>query len=93
MFNPFSRKQPKLDPRKDYEALGKQVMALYDAINPDRKGLYRTAFLKGVLTGLGSVVGATIVIALIAGILSLVGHIPFVGPITDNVRGTLEHKQ
>jgi hypothetical protein len=93
MFNPFSRKQPKPDKRKDYETLGKQVMALYDAINPDRKGLYRTAFLKGVLTGLGSVVGATIVVALLLWILTLAHHVPFVRDITDNARSTLQQKR
>lgn len=92
MFNPFSKKQPKPDKRKDYQALGKQVMALFDAINPDRKGLYRSAFLRGVFTGVGSVIGATIVIALLAWILSLIGHIPFIGPLTDTVRDTLQRK-
>lgn len=91
---PFKKKP--LDKRarqqEDYVALGKQVMVLYDHINPDRKGLYRTAFLKGIFTGVGSVVGATIVIALVAGILSLTGEIPFVGPISNNVRETLQSR-
>ncbi len=87
MYNPFSHKQPKPDKRKDYEALGKQVMALYDAINPDRKGLYRTAFLKGILTGLGSVIGATLVIAVLVWVLTLVGHVIPVNGITDMLQG------
>ncbi len=87
MYNPFSHKQPKPDKRKDYEALGKQVMALYDAINPDRKGLYRIAFLKGILTGLGSVIGATLVIAVLVWILTLVGHVIPVNGITDMIQG------
>lgn len=74
----------------DYEALGKQVAALYDHINPDRAGLYRTAFLKGIVTGLGSIIGATLVIVILAWLLSLLGHVPFVGPIFDNVKDTIQ---
>ncbi len=89
----FFKKNPKSARTKptveDYEALGKQVAALYDAINPDRKGLYRTALLKGVATGLGSVIGATVVIAIVAWFLSLAGSVPFIGPITDNVQNTI----
>jgi len=92
IFNPFSKKQPKPDRKKDLEQLGLTVMALYDHLNPDRKGLYRTALLKGIVTGVGTVLGATIVIALVAWILSLIGHIPFVGPLTDNVRDTLQKR-
>ncbi len=92
MFNPFSRKQPKPDQRKDYEALGKQVMALYDAINPDRKGLYRTAFLKGIFTGLGSVIGATLVVAILLWVLTVLGNVSFVKPFTNGVRSTIQDK-
>lgn len=89
---PFKKKpkSPAEERQRDYEALGKQVMALYDHINPDRTGLYRTAFLKGIVTGLGGVIGATLVVALLAWLLSVLGHVPFVGPITDNVRTTVE---
>ena len=77
----------------DYEALGKQVAALYDHINPDRRGLYRTAFLKGIVTGLGGVIGATLVIVILAWILSLLGNIPFVGPIFTNVEKTIQKSE
>ena len=91
---PFNKK--KLDravqKQRDYEALGKQVMVLYDHINPDRKGLYRTAFLKGIVTGVGSVIGATLVITLLAWVLSLFGQIPFIGDISKDVQQTIESR-
>lgn len=93
MFSLFKKKQSEQEQRQqDYEKLGKQVVALYDAINPDRAGLYRTALLKGVVTGVGGVVGATLVIVAIAWVLSLLGNVPFVGPIFDNVRSTIQDK-
>jgi hypothetical protein len=87
------REEARLLAVKDYEKLGKQVASLYDAINPDRKGLYRTAFLKGIVTGLGGVIGATLVVVILAWVLSLLGHVPFVGPIFDNVRDTVQSGQ
>ena len=89
----FGKKAAKKSRQEDYQALGKQVAALYDHINPDRSGLYRTAFLKGVVTGLGGVIGATVVIVVLAWFLSLLGHVPFIGPIFDNVKETIQEKQ
>lgn len=94
----FWRRKDKFDPlgrptADDFEALGKQVAALYDHINPDRAGLYRTAFLKGIVTGLGSVLGATIVIVVLAWFLSLLGHLPFVGQIFENTRTTIQEQK
>ncbi len=96
VFNFFKKKSQSGGGRptaKDYEAIGKQVAALYDAINPDCAGLYRTAFLKGVATGLGGVVGATIVIALLAWIMSVLGQVPFLGPISENVQETIQKQR
>jgi hypothetical protein len=76
--------------QKDLLAVGKQVMVLYDHINPDRRGLYRTAFLKGIVTGVGSVIGATLVVALLAWTLSLFHDVPFLGRLTNNVHDTIE---
>ncbi len=89
---PFNKKKPEPaeERKRDYEALGQQVMALYDHINPDRKGLYRTAFIKGMVTGLGGVIGATLVVAVLAWLLSVLGHVPFVGPISNNVQDTIQ---
>ena len=92
---PFKKKQkdPAEERTRDYEALGKQVMALYDHINPDRKGLYRTAFLKGIVTGLGGVLGATVVVALLAWVLSLLGHVPFLENISENAQETIQKSE
>lgn len=74
----------------DYEAIGKQLAALYDHINPDRKGMYRMAFLLGIVRGVGGVLGATIVIVILAWLLSLLGQIPFIGPIFENFESTIK---
>lgn len=78
---------------KDYENLGRQFVAVYDALNPDRKLVWRTNFIKGVLSGLGGVIGATLGIAVLLWILSLFGQIPLIGHFVDSIRHTLQsHK-
>lgn len=73
-----------------YEKMGRELESLYDAVNPDRKRLYRTAFIKGMVSGVGGVIGATIIIALIIGILSWLGHVLHLGPYVDNLKHTIQ---
>lgn len=77
---------------EDYKRLGKQVVELYDELKPNRKVLYRTNFIKGILSGLGGVVGATVGIALLLWLLSLFGQIPFIGHFVDTVKHTLQNR-
>lgn len=80
------------DKAKHYEALGKQLESLYDSLNPNRKAVYRTNFIKGIWSGLGGILGATIGIALLLWILSLFGQIPLIGHFVETVRHTLQNR-
>ena len=55
----------------------------------DRRRYYRMAFVKGVFTGLGGIIGATIVLAILLWVLSLFETLPFLGPIFENVQDTV----
>lgn len=79
------------DKAKHYQELGRQLESLYDSLNPNRKAVYRTNFVKGLWSGLGGVVGATVGIALLLWILSLFGQIPIIGHFVDTVRHTLQN--
>lgn len=73
----------------DYEKLGRAIAGINDTLI-ERKILYRTAFMKGIFSGLGGVVGATIVVALLLWTLSLFSEVPFIGEITDSVKNTID---
>ena len=53
------------DKAAQYELMGKQLADLYAAVDPKKGAFYRTAFIKGILTGVGGVIGATVVIAIL----------------------------
>ena len=81
--------QPKKLSNKDLEAIGRTMMTVYETGYADRKRFYIQTFIKGVLAGLGGVVGATIVVALLLWVLSLLSAVPFV----DDIRDTLQTEQ
>lgn len=70
--------------------MGRELESMYEAVSPNRHVMYRTAFLKGIVSGVGGVIGATIVIALIIWILSVAGRVPLIGPFVDAVKHTLQ---
>lgn len=84
------KKQP--DSKTDYEQLGKMLQNIYESGYIDRGTLYKTSFLKGVVGGLGGVIGATLVLALLLWILSLFDQTPIIGPLFDNIQQTIESK-
>lgn len=77
----------------EYEELGKQIAALYDHLNPKKGELYKTAFLRGILAGVGGVIGATLVIALLLWTLSLLDNVPLVGGFFEAISRTIEKSQ
>lgn len=48
---------------------------LFNDFNRDRFTIYKMNFFRGIFFGLGSVLGGTVVIALIVGILNLTGQL------------------
>ena len=76
----------------DYQKLGEQVVDLYDALKPNRTALYRTSFFKGIVGGLGGVIGATVGVALLIWLLSLFGQVPFIGHFIDTIRHTIQSR-
>ena len=51
------------------------------------------SFMKGIMMGLGSVLGATVVVALLVYLLSKVSFVPIVGEFISDIIGQLEIHQ
>lgn len=74
----------------DYEKLGRLLVSIGEIGFKDKKELYKAEFIKGIFRGFGSIIGATIVVAILLIILSLLGEVPLIGDIADSVRETIK---
>ena len=77
--------------KQDYEKLGELLVSLGELGMTDdaRKKIYRMSFIKGIIAGLGGVIGATIVVALLLFILSLFNEVPLIGNLTEALQNTI----
>ena len=81
---------PKPKSKEDYEQLGRMLSNIYELGYVDHKQTLKMSFVKGLLGGLGGVIGATIVVALLIWVLSFFQNVPFVDRVYDNVRDTVD---
>ncbi len=86
-------KQKAESTKRDYEELGRRLENIYLTGYISRREMLKMSFLKGMATGFGGVVGATIVVALLVWILSLFDTVPFIGPIVDSVENTVNSQK
>lgn len=78
---------------KDYEKLGRVMASVYETGYLDAARSYKQSFIKGIFQGLGGVLGATVLVALLVWILSFFGDIPLIGRFTDKVENTINSRQ
>lgn len=69
------------------------MAAVYETGYLDAKKSYKQSFLKGMFQGLGGVVGATVLVALLIWVLSLFGDVPLIGRFTNKIEQTVESQQ
>ncbi len=62
---------------------------VYEANYAHRKQIYVMSFLKGVAAGFGGVIGATIVVALLLWLLTLVETVPFLEDASNKIQNTI----
>jgi uncharacterized protein (DUF697 family) len=78
----------KPDKAKQYEQLGKMVTEIYETGYLDRGRMLKTSFLKGVMTGFGGVVGATLVVAVVLWLLDTFDIVPFANDIKELIENS-----
>jgi len=83
------KKKQKSNKEITYEQIGKMVENIYQSGYIDRNQMYKMSFIKGVVTGFGGVIGATLVVALVLWLLSLLNYTPL-RPLTERLQETVQ---
>ena len=78
---------------EDYIKLGKQFQAIldedYSVLHPDWPQRIKTSIVRGFFSGVAGVIGATIGIAVLVGVLSALGALPGIGQFFINIANQL----
>lgn len=85
-LRPAKTKPEQKKRQTDYEQLGRMLANIYETGYINRNQAYKMSFLKGMLGGLGGVIGATLLVALLLSILSLFSDVALVDWIRDNLQ-------
>lgn len=73
----------------DYERIGRDIETVVARGHRNVKRFVLFNFLRGVATGVGAIVGATLVVTFILWLLSILGEIPFIGDVFEILRNSI----
>lgn len=89
-------KKSSVDKFKHDQAMGARRTVIEELFNDyydDRRNIYKVNFFRGIFFGLGSVLGATVVVALVVWILSFFVQLPGIGDTIKQAQSSLESGQ
>lgn len=89
----FSSMAEKAKRNKELSAHRALLEELFNDYYAKRHEVYKMNFFRGVFFGLGSVLGGTVVVALVLWVLSLFVDFPLIGQLLRDTQQTLEQKQ
>lgn len=84
----MAKKSPTNKPKP--EDLGKMLVNIYESGYLNHNQAYKMSFIKGIFSGLGGAIGATLVLGLLLWVLSLFQDIPLLGRLIENFQDNIK---
>ena len=69
------------------------IEEMFNDFYDDRRNIYRMNFFRGIFFGLGSVIGGTVVVAIVVWILSFFVQLPFIGQSVESAKDQIQSSQ
>lgn len=69
------------------------IEEMFNDYYDDRRNIYKMNFIRGLFFGLGSVLGATVVVALVVWVLSFFVQIPGIGDAAQQAKDEIQTRQ
>ncbi len=66
---------------------------LFNDLYKDRHNIYIMNFIRGIFFGIGSALGATVIVAFVVWILSFFVNIPLIGPSVQQAQDQIQSSQ
>lgn len=89
---PWSKGQKEKPKKEDIEDVAKAVQTILESGYSSNRQVYKVNFIRGIVFGFGSVLGATVLVGLITWLLSYFDNMWFIGGLIDAVRDSLSNQ-
>ena len=86
----MAKKASKQLSQEDSKQIAKALQILFATDFISKKKLYWENFVRGLMMSMGTIVGATIGIALLLWVLSFFKTVPLIGPLLRNAQQTIQ---
>lgn len=76
--------------KDEAKAAAKALEVLFATDYVSRKELYKQNFIRGLFFSAGTIIGAALIVAIVAWGLSLFDSVPVIGPAFDTIKQSIE---
>lgn len=78
--------------KKEEADMTKALEVLFASRYINKRKLYLNNFLRGIFFGIGSVLGATVLVVILLWVLSFFEEIPLIGPAADRFQESIKNR-
>jgi hypothetical protein len=91
--NPIKKFVANFKHGQEMDARRTMLEEIFNDYYKKRRNVYKMNFIRGLFFGFGTFLGGTIVVAIVAALLSFFVELPFVGPSVEKAKDTIQSTQ